>query len=587
MKYLTIALCLLAFPAVTPAQSQEDDPFGDPLVYGPLVSDILLRFKIEEIEGRITALEARDALHGEEFASLAQQLALIQARLDALEASNIDAQTAIAEVMARVEALEGAEPVPEPTPEPTPEPEPEPTPEPEPEPTPEPTPPPSCDPIPFGDIQGLADCRLMVRYSDPGPRAPDHAFYSCMMPMVFSGANHYQCRRMRNYGWAIRWHLRKDPQDLENLLAAGAYGPHYDFSSFFHPYGPVTEETRDLLASYMRDPDPTHSNDPEALKALAWTWLTNSHFFLDVAHAGDPWWEAFLVTGDASHLQHLARFWKEYWPNIEGSDGSRRFYMYQERAWGRWIKFGARLMWAVDHGYLEDDFNIHANMNLILADATNREMNSAIPRRQNFRYLHPELRGDLSAEAFWSGWLQTIIAHGLNELVMLGYEEWRPLAEWQAESLLRMCGVRYPEKGWPYKACGMYTLGTQGTKWGPDAYEDFDNLDWDRAQPFKDCVMPDYEAAPDNELFLPPYRHPNCTTPVGSPMAGYAGSVRFAAEAHCRLGIGGPEMCALADRLYNDLFVRRVQANFTPGWGSALYPCTREGRSPDATCPPQ
>ncbi|WP_275100207.1 hypothetical protein [Sedimenticola hydrogenitrophicus] len=68
------------------------------------------------------------------------------------------------------------------------------------------------------------------------------------------------------------------------------------------------------------------------------------------------------------------------------------------------------------------------------------------PEAEEFRVFE---WNKVSSEYYgWSGWMQSFIGIVINHMVQMGYDEWRPVAEWQFQHLVRRCGDR-----WPLKAC--------------------------------------------------------------------------------------------------------------------------------------
>ena len=98
------------------------------------------------------------------------------------------------------------------------------------------------------------------------------------------------------------------------------------------------------------------------------------------------------------------------------------------------------------------------------------------PDQEEFRSL--SWRGD-----GFNAWMEAFIGMTINHLIQLGFEEWRPLAEWHFQHLINRCGEK-----WPMKYCSA------------DYVRDLTGKTWAEAQAFTPLRMEAISDYPDDKM---------------------------------------------------------------------------------------
>lgn len=76
------------------------------------------------------------------------------------------------------------------------------------------------------------------------------------------------------------------------------------------------------------------------------------------------------------------------------------------------------------------------------------------PTQEEFRSLSWRANG-------FNAWMEAFLGLTINHLVQLGFEEWRPMAEWHFQHLIDRCGGK-----WPMKYCSAdYVKDLEGKTW--------------------------------------------------------------------------------------------------------------------------
>lgn len=154
---------------------------------------------------------------------------------------------------------------------------------------------------------------------------------------------------------------------------------------------------------------------------------------MDFAHHPNLFWLPFLLTGDVKYVRHLERVHQLFmgWRRRELGEQFHGATAGRELAWNLRDLF--QLVWLQDRGYTEGDtyrstYEKTRDTHLaIIADPS--------PQIETFRVVRWNAT-DHASYGF-TGWMEYFVGIVENRGVQMGFEDWRPIAEFHWQHLIR------------------------------------------------------------------------------------------------------------------------------------------------------
>lgn len=154
---------------------------------------------------------------------------------------------------------------------------------------------------------------------------------------------------------------------------------------------------------------------------------------LDFAHHPNLYWLPFLMTGDVKYVRHMEMQHQQFmaWRNRALGDSFHTKTAGRELAWNLRDLF--QLVWCQDRGYTAGDTyraTYEATRDEYLAIMANPR-----PEVETFRVI--KWNFETHDSYMWSGWMESFVGIVENIGIQMGFEDWRPIAEFHYENLER------------------------------------------------------------------------------------------------------------------------------------------------------
>jgi hypothetical protein len=325
------------------------------------------------------------------------------------------------------------------------EPEPDPEPEPEPTPDPEPTPEPEPEPEPPANLpQSIADAQA-----------------AGLLPYY------------RNLGYSV------DPDTDINWTSTA--GERDEIGYLPEQHAAYLAGQTDLEASII---EAALQPLPES---IAHSHMPNLH------------WLPLLLTGDKRFVAPMEDIQSRHMVRLNRSEGSSLgTWIYgRELAWG--LRHLSQLVWCQEQGLATETWYRDT------LDATRDLFLSIMEKPVHERWRVLSFNEVYWRSYGWSGWMESFIGIVLCRMVHMGFEDWRPIAQWHYEQLERRSGGEWSLKDadTDHMAFVRYADDTAGWNWS-EIKQFATDLTWSDVQPYSEDKMADpaYAAHPGDEVIF-------------------------------------------------------------------------------------
>jgi len=162
---------------------------------------------------------------------------------------------------------------------------------------------------------------------------------------------------------------------------------------------------------------------------------------LSFSHYPNLFFLPFLLTGNTKYIKPQEDLWAAYqkWSQ-RAIDSGIKHQNGRNLAWN--LRTLVQLAWLQQQGLTEKTVYIQAlektRISLLEQKKTHYQA--------GLHVLGTKINTDGTR---WTGWMESYLGQVINYVVQLGFEEWRPIAEWHFQHLEARCGGE-----WPLKYCG-------------------------------------------------------------------------------------------------------------------------------------
>lgn len=223
---------------------------------------------------------------------------------------------------------------------------------------------------------------------------------------------------------------------------------------------------------------------------------------LSYGHFPNLYWLPYLMTGDSRYVERMEALYKTIADKINRPYDNLLYYGLD----GRYLAWPLRLLGQL--AYLEARGLTQAqyystSLQSIREHFLNHAMSGKPEYQANDTWRVLNFNSVTHESYGWTSWMESMVGQTLNTLVLMGFEEWRPVAEWQFEHLKKRTTY------WPLKAVdGDHVFFFQHangaiTDWA-SAKVWANSHGWNDIHAYTDSrqFSPTYANWPDNKLFI-------------------------------------------------------------------------------------